>query len=292
MNLENMQVMHKSFGEGSIVEHDGSYVEVCFQSGNRRFIYPDAFGTFLKLVDPKLAKQVNTIREEVEEERAEKEAELEKIRAIEEEKRQLILERERLIKAHKLSPASQAVFWCDEEEQEKIFSEWKVFTSVRKSGDQKGQPNRLVRLHQNSACLITTRDEDVPESERQIVGLFMVDTGFVGKLCEDGYIPAHPEYRIRLSDEESQKMLFWNYYYNERYPNNMTWNSGRHRYFDNEWMAQILQDIIALKEDPKEKAFVEEVLHYFCQMNRLNEADLPKRNGALIRNAAQEEESS
>ncbi|NMB02574.1 MAG: malate synthase [Firmicutes bacterium] len=285
MNLENVQVVHKSFGEGSVVEHNGSYVEVCFPCGNKRFVYPDAFGTFLKVADPQIAQRVDDIREELEKERREKELAEAEIRAEEEERRQLLLERERLIKSHKLSPASQAVFWCDEEEQDRVFTEWTVFTGLRQSGVNQGQPNRLVRLHHNSACLITSREDDVSESERRILGLFMVEPSFVGSLCEDGYIPAHPKFRMRFSDEESRRLLFWNYYVNERYPNNMTWNSGRHRYFDNVWMAQILKDVLELKQGTEEQKLAEELLAYFCNLNLLDSANLSKPNGALARNA-------
>ena len=65
MNLENVQVVHKSFGEGSVVEHDGSYVEVCFPCGTKRFLFPDAFGTFLKVADPQLAEEVEKLRQKV-----------------------------------------------------------------------------------------------------------------------------------------------------------------------------------------------------------------------------------
>ncbi|HBN95947.1 MAG TPA: malate synthase [Firmicutes bacterium] len=286
MDLLNEQVTHKSFGKGSVVAHDDDYVEVRFPLGVKKFVFPDVFGTHLLLVDPKLAKHVDGVKLKIERERKKEEAELEAMRAIEEARRKRALERERLLKNHRLSPASQVAFWCDPAEQDKVFSEWRVFTGRKKSGANQGEPNRLVRLHQNSCCLITAREPDVPEKDRRVVGLFMVGDFFVGKLCEDGYIPAHLEYRLRLSEEESRKILFWNYYVNERYPNNMTWNSGRYRYFDNVWMAQILQDIVALKEGSAEFELVQDFLEHFCDLNRLVETELPRPNGALVRNSA------
>lgn len=283
MDLLNEQVTHKSFGQGSVVACDGAYVEVRFPLGLKKFVFPDVFGSHLLLVDPKLAKHIDRVKTRVEMERQAEEAELEEIRAVEEAKRKQALEREELLKNHKLSPVSQAAFWCDEAEQEKVFSEWMVFTGLRKSGVHEGSPNRLVRLHQNSCCLITAREPEVAEKGRRIVGLFMVGESFVGKLCEDGYIPAHTQYRMRLSEDESKKLLFWNYYVNERYPTSMTWNSGRHRYFDNVWMAQILKDILALKDGSDEHELAQNFLEHFCRMNRLEEADLPSPNGALAR---------
>lgn len=77
-------------------------------------------------------------------------------------------------------------------------------------------------------------------------------------------------------------MLFWNYFINKRYPHRIVWNSGRQRYFDNEWMAQILQDILSLKEDPKEQEYVKLFLEYFCHINNINKAELAEPNGALM----------
>lgn len=38
----------------------------------------------------------------------------------------------------------------------------------------------------------------------------------------------------------------------------MTWNTGKHRYFDNLRMAQILIDIVELKSDPKERELAQQ----------------------------------
>lgn len=286
MDLVNEQVTHKSFGKGSVVGYDGSYVEVRFPLGVKKFVFPDVFGTHLLLADTKLAKRIDGMKKQIEKERKREEAELEAVRIAEEAERQQILEREKLLKNHKLTPVSQVVFWCDEDEQARVFSEWRVFTGLRKSGANEGQPNRLVRLHQNSGCLITEREPHAPEEERRVVGLFMVGESFIGKLCEDGYIPAHTKYRLQLSQAESRQLPFWNYYINERYPGNMTWNSGKHRYFDNVWMAQILQDIVRLKKGSDDHALAQSFLEHFCEMNRLNPEDLPEPNGALIRAAS------
>ncbi len=52
---------------------------------------------------------------------------------------------EKLMKNHKLHSESQMVFWCDTEEQNSSFLEWKVFSGVIKSGNNKGsQPNPSV----------------------------------------------------------------------------------------------------------------------------------------------------
>lgn len=289
MDLLNEQVKHDSFGQGTVVEFTDSYISVDFPKGEKRFIYPDALGEFLFLVDKKVAAKAQSFKEKVEAEREKQRIIQAEKDAIEEEKRQRRLEREQIMKNHKLSPVSQAAFWVDDTEAKQVLTEWKVSTGLRKSGKNKGKPNKLVRLHQNSACIITQREAGTAEKLRRIIGIFMVDERFIGKLCEDGNIPAHSKYRLRLSEEEAQKLLFWNYYVNERYPHNMTWNSGRYRYFDNIWLAQVLKDIISFKKDSGEKALMEEFFEYFCDMNRLEEDEIPAPNGSLVRLAREEQ---
>lgn len=283
MELLNQQVTHKTFGTGTVVEVSDTWIEVNFGSVNKKFLYPDALGKYLILVDREVAEAVKEVKQEIEEERRAEEMELQKQRELEYEERKRALELEKLIKSNRISPSSQAAFWIEPEEQEQVFSEWRIFTGVRKSGANKGKPNRLSRLYPNSACVITHRESDQPEETRRVVGIFMVAEDYIGKLSEDGYIPAHSSYRIRLTEEESQQLLFWNYYYNERYPDKMTWNAGRNRYMNNEWVAQMLQALIALKEDPKEKQFVQNFLNYFCRMNKLELKELNEPAGTLTR---------
>lgn len=51
----------------------------------------------------------------------------------------------------KVHPEQQAVFWCDAHEEDRIFTEWRVFIGKIKSGQKKGEPRRLARINQNSA---------------------------------------------------------------------------------------------------------------------------------------------
>ena len=51
MDLTNKQVTHKNFGKGSVVEHTDYFVKIHFVSGNKKFVFPDAFGKYLTLTD-------------------------------------------------------------------------------------------------------------------------------------------------------------------------------------------------------------------------------------------------
>ncbi len=283
MNLINKKVTHKRFGIGSIVKHNDSSIEIHFGSENKRFVFPDVFGKHLKIHDKSDAKLLEEIIQKKEIERKEEEWKKEEEKILQRKKLVLRLEHEKLMHNHKLHPASQMVFWCDTEEQDSSFSEWKVFSGILKSGNNKGKPNKPSRLHQNSAVLLTARDSSMLEKDRRILGVYMVNENFVGKLCEDGYIPAHSKYRIQLTEQESDQLLFWHYYINEKFPEKMTWNTGKYRYFENLWMAQILLDIVSLKSDTNERELAQQFFKHFCKMNQITAQELPKPNGALTR---------
>lgn len=283
MNFINKQVTHRLFGKGKVVGLSDSWIEVHFANGTKRFEFPDAFGTFLKLADKEAAEVAMKMKHEKESEEKELEAARRKVMVQQEEERLRQIQRNKRIKNLKIHPSSQAVFWCNKEEQSRVFEEWQVFTGTIQSGKSKGQVRKLSRLAGNSACIITTRESNMAEEDRFITGIFMAKEDFDGGLCEDGYIAAHSEFRLQLTDKESRKILFWNYYINERYPNRITWNAGRYRYIDNIWVAQILKDIVSIRENSDDKEDAQTLLQYFCRMNHINENEVPESNGALKR---------
>lgn len=277
MNLINEEITHEVFGKGHIVEHDGSIVTIKFDTETKRFVYPDALGQFIILKDEETAKTL----EKVFVKREEEEAALEKEREIERERQAIEQQRKDDLKNNRIHESSQIVFWLDEEEEANIFTDWQVTTGVVQSGVNKGQPNRAARLGTNSAGILTTRSADQEETERKILGIFMVNELFSGSLGAEGMVPSHDDYRIQLTEEEAEKMLFWNYYINKNYPHRTTWNSGKFRYLDNIWTAQILKDIIALRTEEEQVQEATRFLEYFCKMNAIDIDNIPEADGAL-----------
>jgi len=273
VNLIDEEITHKVFGEGNIIDQDESFITIDFNEEIKKFVYPDVFETFIKLHDHDLAKSIEKVivKREIKEKKIEK---------IEEQEREIQLLKNKL-KKEGLHESSQIVFWLDDEESEEVFTKWEVSTGQVKSGKNKGEPNRVARLRPNSAALLTVRDSDQAEIERRIIGLYMVSETFAGNENKDGIVPSHEKFRIKLTEQEAEKILFWNYYINKNYPHRTTWNSGRYRYFDNAWTAQILKDIIALKTDEQEISEAEKFLEYFCGMNDLDIDNIPEANGAL-----------
>ena len=277
MNLINEKITHEVFGKGKIIDHDETFITVDFEDDTKKFVYPDALGKFIKLKDRDVAESMKDI---LTKEKAEKELEQQKLDE-EQRKQAEIAYRRNKLKDIKIHESSQVVFWIEEEEVDVIFTDWQVSTGTIQSGKNEGQPNKVARLRPNSAVLLTVRASDEEEVDRKIIGLYMVNETFSGELNDEGMITAHENYRIRLTKEESDKMLFWNYYINKNYPHRTTWNSGRYRYYDNVMTAQILTDLISLKTDENEKELAERFLAYFNEMNLLDDTEIPKPNGAL-----------
>ena len=58
MCLENLEVMHKSFGSGVVVSQNGNYFTVKFSSCEKTFVYPDIFEKFLTLGDGTVSSEI------------------------------------------------------------------------------------------------------------------------------------------------------------------------------------------------------------------------------------------
>ena len=58
MCLENLEVMHKSFGAGVVSSRNGKYFTVRFSSCEKTFVYPDIFEKFLTLADGSVSDEI------------------------------------------------------------------------------------------------------------------------------------------------------------------------------------------------------------------------------------------
>ena len=54
----DLQVIHKTFGLGTIVSVEGKYIRVKFDSAEKNFVYPDAFEKFLTLADGTVSEEI------------------------------------------------------------------------------------------------------------------------------------------------------------------------------------------------------------------------------------------
>ena len=60
MNFENLEVVHKSFGDGVITKKEGKYITVLFASCEKIFVYPDIFEKFLAPKDKAVSAQIKS----------------------------------------------------------------------------------------------------------------------------------------------------------------------------------------------------------------------------------------
>ena len=58
MVFENLEVVYKSFGKGTIVAKNGQYITVKFDAAQKIFVYPDIFEKFLTFADGSVAEEV------------------------------------------------------------------------------------------------------------------------------------------------------------------------------------------------------------------------------------------
>ena len=58
MVFDNLEVKHKSFGDGVITQKNGKYMTVSFSSAKKTFVYPDAFENFLTLSDGTVSEEI------------------------------------------------------------------------------------------------------------------------------------------------------------------------------------------------------------------------------------------
>lgn len=281
MNLINEKVTHKKFGTGNIEKLQGTSLEIRFTSGAKTFVYPDAFEKFLAFENTETAATFEATMQLKQQDMNEKRQQLEEETQARRAERQQKLTYEKLLTTYKVHPQSQVVFRCDAQEQQSVFEQWEIAMSTIKSGDNKGKPSKLVRVYPNSAVLLTALSKGEPEKNRRIIGMYMVPETYIGKLSDAMTLPAHEQYRIQLTDEESHNMLFWKYYANEKNADKVMWNSGRHRYFDNEWMAQILTDIARSSSSAQQKTAAEAFLQQFKKLNNLIGVTLSGPQGAL-----------
>lgn len=255
MNLVGEYVNHDKFGKGVVKLIEDDKIEVEFNFGIKKFLYPEVFKKFMRIEDKTYKDYVDEILYEIDKENI--------IKLQEEEKEMKRLERVRTLK---VSNNSQAVFGFMDNKVEEVLNTWSVFTGTYISGVSKGEPRIPQRLNVNSACLLTMKPEGASEDERRIIGAFMVPDNFKADQCKDGIINAHEDYRIML-DTEKEKLLFWDYCALK--PKSMSWGKCELKYFSNTEMQNILSEMMKIIKDEDKCKKVQEFYEYFCSVNKI-----------------------
>lgn len=250
MQLIGQAIRHETFGKGVVTDCGEHTLTVCFSSGDKRFLYPDAFEKrHLVLRDTAMQDHIQGLLDRRDAQRtARRQAQQE------EQERRAALQR------LKLTRNSQAAFNILQAQMEDLIQTWTVSSGTYLSGPSKGEPRVPDRMKPNSLCLLTQRPQGGSEGDRRIIGGFMVREDFFGNACLDGMIQAHPEHRILLPRE--CQPLFWPYF--SAAPEKQRWGNMALKYFAIETAEQILFDLKARGPEEADRLY-----RYFCVLNRL-----------------------
>lgn len=165
--------------------------------------------------------------------------------------------------------------------ESQFLRDWTAYAGYYRRGEREGQPKKINTDIYNSLCILTTREPKTYEKDRFIFAVFLVDDYSRGTDYEEGYVSAHPKYRIELSPKQAKKMLFWKYHSNGNSSDRMLWSSGLFRYLEDYQAAQILRDIARIKKGTKEERLANEFYHYYCKIHDINIDKVGKPNGVL-----------
>lgn len=251
MNLIGLDVVHKTYDEGTITKLDDNKMEVEFGTCIKTFVYPDSFEKFFTVED-KTAQ--NYINQKLEEQRAVKKQEMNQL--------------EKKIAASSFAKKKRknehVVFALEANELDDAMRDGRVFVGRYLSGKSKGAPRVPQNINANSICVLTTKAKDEEEHSRAIAGIFMAAEDFIGENCRDGIVRAHQDYRI-FWDEDHKKLLFWNYI-GKQFQTGKWGNTGM-KYLTEPTIRKIFADMIEAAQDHEEQENLREFYEYFCEMN-------------------------
>lgn len=166
--------------------------------------------------------------------------------------------------------------------ESQMLRNWTALAGYVLKGDQKNKPMKMNKVQVNSLAVFTSREPGEPERDRFIFGVFLVDEVYQGDDYEEGYVKTKSKYKISLSRDEAHKMLFWNYYRNEKDPENIRWGQGLHRYLSDEQAVNILKDIVEIKAGTTDEYLAKDFLDYFCSVNALDQNEISPKSGTLV----------
>ena len=253
MDLIGQPIKHKTFGSGIVTDLSDGIVTICFQNHEKRFIYPDAFHSFLVLKDREAQRHIeNQIKDQ--------EAAAQQARQAE----QAEQERKNKLLNFRITANSHAVFHVASEQIDQIIRTCQVSTGTYLSGYSRGTPRIADRMKPNSVCLLTTRRAGKNEEERNIIGAFMVREDFFGEDVHDGVIKGHLQHRIFLPEES--RLLFWEHLGQNALPR---WGNTAFKYCSEDVINKILADMTELLNTSKQKDTAIAFYRYFCKINRL-----------------------
>lgn len=254
MNLIGQPIKHRVFGAGIVTDLADGTVTICFQNGEKKFVYPDAFHNFLVLKDQKTQRHI-------EEQITNRKIAIQKERQYE----QAEQERQQKLLNFKVVSNSHAVFHITPDQVDRTVQTHRVSTGTYLSGYSKGQPRIATRIKPNSVCLLTVCQNKHEEQKRCVMGAFMVREDFFGEDMLDGMIEGHPQHHILVPGESP--VLFWEYFAQDPPPR---WGNTAFKYCSGDVVNQILADMVKRLHSTEQEEAAIAFYRYFCRLNHLH----------------------
>lgn len=166
--------------------------------------------------------------------------------------------------------------------ESKMLIDWTAEAGENRNGVTESRARRIANASRNSLAVLTTELPDMEGGkERVIFGVFITGVVDEGDDIQAGYVKAQGDYYVELTPKEAKKMKFWHYHKNANNPSLTQWGTGLYRYMKDSACARILLDIISVKKDASEKAHVQKMLEYYCQVKNIDINNIPKADGAI-----------
>ncbi len=167
--------------------------------------------------------------------------------------------------------------------ESRMLQDWRAGAGTYHTGVKRGEPIVMKEVGANCLAVLTTRRPDTSEAERFIFAVFLVDEAYEGDHRKEGYVSAHPEFRIELASKEAQGLLYWRYYANSASPSQPRWGTGLFRYLDARVSAQILRDVAETKKGTVDEKLASRFLEHFCNKAGVMLSKLSEPHGALTK---------
>lgn len=167
--------------------------------------------------------------------------------------------------------------------ESQMFTQWIAEAGIDHNGQRSGTPRRIVNSEEGSLAVLTTLSPNMPEEDRRIFALFIIDDYFEGDEENEGYVASESKYKIELTPGETNDLKFWDFYRNEN-SEECRWGSGLFRYLKDEQAAQILKKLTEIKSDTNEEELAKEILKKFCKLHGIDISKISEPDGARIKN--------
>lgn len=163
-----------------------------------------------------------------------------------------------------------------------FFNDWTASAGVNHKGAKSGDGRSIKNADIGSLAVMTTVLPNMPEIDRRIFAVFLIDDYEIGNSDDEGYVASLSKYRIELTPQETNDLKFWDYYSNEN-SDDCRWGSGLFRYISDIQSAQVLKKLVVIKNGTSDAELSRELFVKFCLDKNLDLSQIGEPSGTRTR---------